>query len=144
MHTSLFGFTPLFHIGATYFRKINWLPVFERVESCIVTTDFKYQIEIVPSYINDMFQSSLNRYSTRSKMALDIPLRKTNTGGQQALSFLGPKIWTEISHSTKNAKIYGFFHTYSEEGNFEQTFSVNNVVRVQIPIKPLKQFSLFI
>ena len=36
-------------------------------------------------------------------MALDILLRKTNTG-QQSLSFLGPKIWTKISHSTKNVK----------------------------------------
>ena len=36
-------------------------------------------------------------------MLLDIRLRKTNTE-QQALSFLGPKILTKISHSTKNVK----------------------------------------
>ena len=35
-------------------------------------------------------------------MVLDLPLRKTNTG--QQTSFLGPKIWTKISHRTKTVK----------------------------------------
>ena len=44
-------------------------------------------------------------------MAKDIPLRKTNTG-QQALSYVGQKIWTKISHSTKNTKAMVYFtHT---------------------------------
>ena len=84
------------HIGAAHFRKINWLPVSERVESCITTTVCKYWNEIIPSNINDVFKLSYNSYNTRSQMALDIPLRKISTG-QQALSFLGPKIWTKIS-----------------------------------------------
>ena len=33
-------------------------------------------------------------------MALDIPLRNTNTG-QKSLSFLGPKIWSKIGPSIK-------------------------------------------
>ena len=37
-----------------------------------------------------MVKPSLCRYSTRSQMTLDIPLRKTNLG-QESLSFLGPK-----------------------------------------------------
>ena len=36
-------------------------------------------------------------------MTLDIFLRETKTG-LQCLSFLGPKIWTKICHSTKNVK----------------------------------------
>ena len=38
-------------------------------------------------------------------MALDIflPKKKQKTG-QQALPFLGPKIWTKIRRSTKNVK----------------------------------------
>ena len=44
-------------------------------------------------------------------MVLDIPLGKANAG-QQALSFLGTKIWTRISHSTKNVKtMASFTHT---------------------------------
>ena len=34
-------------------------------------------------------------------MALDIPLRKTNTKPKR-LSFLGPKIWSKINPSNKN------------------------------------------
>ena len=33
-------------------------------------------------------------------MALDIPLRKTNTG-QKTLSFLGPKIWSKLGLVSK-------------------------------------------
>ena len=36
-------------------------------------------------------------------MALDIPLRKINTG-QKSLSFLGLKIWFKISPSIQNAR----------------------------------------
>ena len=50
-----------------------------------------------------MFKPSCNRYNDRSQMLLDIRLRKINTE-QQALYFLGPKILTKISHSTKNVK----------------------------------------
>ena len=41
-------------------------------------------------------------------MALNIPLRKTNTR-QQALSFHGPKIWTKIGHNMKNIKTTASF-----------------------------------
>ena len=41
-------------------------------------------------------------------MAFDISLWKTKTG-QEALSFLGIKIWTKITHSTKNVKTTAFF-----------------------------------
>ena len=92
------------HIIAIHFRKVNYYQVSERVETCITTTIFNYCNEIVPSYINKMFQPSLRMYNIRSQMTLDIPLWKTNTG-QQALSFLGPEIETKISHSTKNLKI---------------------------------------
>ena len=32
---------PRSHVGAAHFRKINWLPVSERVEYCIAATIFK-------------------------------------------------------------------------------------------------------
>ena len=62
-------------------KKINWLQVRDRVEYCIPNTGIlKYWNGIVPEYIHEMFKPSLCRYSTRPQMALDIPLRKTNTG----------------------------------------------------------------
>ena len=71
---------PKFHIDPSHFRNINWLTVSDRVEYCIVNTVFKYWNVIVPGYIQEMFKPSLNRYSTRSQMALNIPLWKVNTG----------------------------------------------------------------
>ena len=92
---------PRSHINPSHYRKINWLPVSDRVECCIANTVFKYWNGIVPGYIHEMFKPSLRRYNTRSQMALDIPLRKTNTG-QRSFCFLGPKIWSKIGHSIKN------------------------------------------
>ena len=45
----------------------------------------------IQGYIHKMFKPSPSTYSTRSKMALEISLWKTNTE-QKSFSFLGPKI----------------------------------------------------
>ena len=55
-----------------------------------------------------MFNPSLCRHSTRPQMALNIPLRKTNTG-QKSFSFLGPKIWSEIDPSMNNVRTSSSF-----------------------------------
>ena len=53
--------------------------------------------------------------NTTSQMIMDQPLRKRNTG-QQALSFLGRKLWIKISHSTKNVKtMASFTHALKRE-----------------------------
>ena len=96
------------HISATHFRKINWLPVDLRVELCTATTVYKYWNQLAPSYFNDIFTPSLNRYNTRSQMALAIPLRKTALG-QKNISFLGPKIWSKISNDLKVVKTTNCF-----------------------------------
>ena len=101
MHTSILGSTPLFPIGMINLREIYLLLVSKRVESCVATTFFNI----------GMFKPSYNRYKTRSQMKFDIPLRKAITR-QQAFSFLGPKIWTKISHSTENLKTMASF-TYT-------------------------------
>ena len=49
-------------IAQNNFRKINWLPVERRVELCTSTTVFKCWKRIVPSYLNDMFMSSLSKH----------------------------------------------------------------------------------
>ena len=74
----------------------------------IANTAFKYWNGIVPEYIHEMFKPSLCRYSKRSQMALDTPLRKTNTG-EKSLSFLGPKIWSKTDPSIKNVRTFSSF-----------------------------------
>ena len=46
--------------------------------------------------------------NTRPQVALDISLRKTNSG-QQDLSFLGSNIWTKISYGSKAVKTTASF-----------------------------------
>ena len=88
------------HISGTHFKK--------RVELSTETSVYKYWNRLAPSYFNDLFTPSLNRYNTRSQMALDIPLRKTALG-QKNISFLGPKIWSKISNDLKVVKTTNFF-----------------------------------
>ena len=99
-------FTSEIDIDPSHFRKINWFPVSDRVECA--NTVFKYWNGIVPGHLYEMFMPSLYRCSTRLQVALDIPLRKTNTG-QKSLSFLGPKIWSKIGPSIKNVRTSSSF-----------------------------------
>ena len=78
------------HIDPSNFRKINWLPVSNKVESFIANTVIKYWKGIVSGHIHKMFQPSLCRYSTISQMELEVTLRKTKLG-QKMLSFLKTK-----------------------------------------------------
>ena len=95
-------------INPSYFRKINWLVVSDRVEYCIANTVYKYWNRTVPGYIHEMFKPSHCRYSTRSQMAFDIPRQKTNTG-QKSLSFFGPKIRSKIGPSIKTVRTSSSF-----------------------------------
>ena len=77
------------------------------VQYSIANTVFKYWNGIAQGY-HEIFKPPLCRYSTRSQMVLDIPLRKTNTG-QKSSSFLGPKIWSKIGPSIKNVRTSSSF-----------------------------------
>ena len=74
---------------------------------CFANKVFKYWNGSLPGYMKYL-KPSLCRYSTRSQMATDIPLRKANTG-QESLSFLGPKIWSKIGPSIKNVRTLSSF-----------------------------------
>ena len=99
---------PRSHIDPSHFGKINWLLASDKVKYCMANTIFMCWHGIVPVYIHKIFKSWLCRYNRRSQIALDIPLRKTNTG-RKGFSFLGPKIWSKINPSVKNAKISSSF-----------------------------------
>ena len=62
----------------------------------------KYWTGIAPYCRNDIFMPSLNNYNTRSQIALDIPLCRTNKR-QKSMSFLGAKIWNMLRSNIKAA-----------------------------------------
>ena len=73
----------------------------ERVEQRVATNVFKYWNGTSPFYKNELFVSSRNIYKTRSHMALEIPLSKSNLS-QKSISFMGPSIWNKLSNDLKN------------------------------------------
>ena len=95
---------PITHIDPSHFRKINWIPVSDRVEYCSANRVFKYWNGIVKRYIYDeMFKSLLCRYSTRSQMALD------NKYKAKKLILFRAKIWSKIDPSIKNVRTSSSF-----------------------------------
>ena len=86
---------PRSHINPWHFRKINWFPTSDTVECCITSAVFKYWNGIVSGYIHEMFKPSLCRYSSRSQMALDITLQKTE-GGANMWYF-----WAKLRYAIK-------------------------------------------
>ena len=107
--------SPRSHIGTNEFVKINWLPTKNRVEQCLALKVYKYFKRIAPSYVNDIFLRSQNSYNTRrSQTALDIPLKKTNTG-QKSISYLGPSLWNKLdSHLRVAPTTIAFTHNYKK------------------------------
>ena len=88
------------HVGAKKSKKINWLPIKERVEQCIATKVFNYWKGTSTLYVNELFVPSRNTYNTRSHMTLEIPLKKSNLG-RNSISFIGPSVWNKLSNNLK-------------------------------------------
>ena len=88
------------HIGAKEFKKINWLRTKEIVEQRIATKVFNDRKGTSPLYVNEPFVPSRNTYNTRSHMALEIPLKKSNLG-QKSISFIGRSIWNKLRNHLK-------------------------------------------
>ena len=84
------------HIGVNEFKKINWLPVKERVHQCINVNIFKHFKGTSPAYSSEMFiGADQSRFTRNSVMKLNLPFRNKNSG-QKGTSYLGPKIWNEL------------------------------------------------
>ena len=79
------------YIGAKEFKEINWLPTKEKVEQHVATKLLKCCKGTSPFYVNEHFVPSRNMHSTRSYMALGIPLKRSNLG-QKSVSFIEPSI----------------------------------------------------
>ena len=88
------------HIGVTEFKEINWLPTKERVEQRIATKIFNYWKGTSPLYATELFVPARNTYNTRSHVALEVPLKKSNLG-QKNTWFIGPSIWNKMSNNLK-------------------------------------------
>jgi len=98
------------HIGEAQFKKINWLPVNDRVSQISNVYVFKYFAKKTPYYIGELFENLENRsISTRNSfLKLRQPSVKTNFG-KKALFFTAPALWNKLSCDLKQCKSVNSF-----------------------------------
>ena len=100
------------HVSQNEFEKLNWLPISNRINQCILLTTFKFVNDIGRNYLNEVFQwaAESNRTHKSDYHKLKHLFRKT-TAGQNLLSFLEPSKWNKLPESTKKCNnIYTFKH----------------------------------
>ena len=86
------------------FKKINWLPIQDRVNQCILSSVYKFHNNTAPDYMNKIFFHSENNgiHTRASFQKLKLPRRKTNQG-LRALSYVGPSLWNNLDRSLKGS-----------------------------------------
>ena len=86
------------HISQNEFEKLNWLPISDRINQCVLSTTFKFANDIGPNYLNEVFQ-----WAAESNRTLRNDYRKfrRTTAGQTSLSFLGPSKWNKMESTKK-------------------------------------------
>ena len=100
------NFGKMAHISQNEFEKLNWLPISDKTNQCVLSTTFKFFNEISPSHLNEVFQwhAESNRTLRNNYCKLKHPFHKT-TAGQNSLSFLGPSKWNKLPESTKKCTL---------------------------------------
>ena len=102
------------HMGAKEFKQINWSPTKEKVEQRVHANIFKYWKGTLPFCVNVLFFRSRNIYKTRSHMAFEMPLRRSNLV-QKSVSFMGPSIWNKLSNDLNISNTAtSFTHNYKK------------------------------
>ena len=89
-------------ISHKVFKDLNWLPVITRFEQCVVSMVFKFINGNCPYYLNKVFKfAPEGNVSLRNNfLKLKRPFRNTNIC-QNALSFISPSFWNQISETLK-------------------------------------------
>ena len=105
------------------FEKVNWLPIHDRVNQCILSTIYKFYANNAPDYTNKVFShAESNGILTRcSYQKLKLPHRKTNQD-LRALSYIGPSLWNKIDKFLKTSVSLNAFKNnlkdyYFKKGN---------------------------
>jgi len=85
------------HIGYEEFRRVNWLPIEDRINQIKLNHMHKIITGSSPSYMQEgMVRTSLlhNHYTRNSEMSLSVPSMGSN--GQKSFLYTGVKLWNLI------------------------------------------------
>ena len=97
------------HLDKKEFQEINWLPINERMRQRICVFGDNFFNNTSPSYMSDiLIINNVEKHTRNSQYSFKIPLRKTNIG-QNALSYLGPRLWNSLGTDIKLAKTRNVF-----------------------------------
>ena len=119
-------------------KDLNWLPVINRFEPCVISTVFKFINGDCPHYLNEVLKFALEgNVSLRNNfLKLKQSFRNTNTS-QKALSFIGPSFWNKIPETLKKTDNLNTF-----KHNLKKYF-FNRMTRFLLTL-PLLSILLFI
>ena len=104
------------HISQNEIKKLNWLPISDKINQCILSATFKFVSDISPNYLNEVFQWAAESNGTLRNDYLKLKhlFRKT-TAGQNSLSSLGPSKWNKLPESTEKCNnINTFKHNFKK------------------------------
>ena len=96
------------------FKDLNWLPVINRFEQCVISIVFKFINGNCPYYLNEVFEfAPEGNISLRNNfLKLKRPFWNKNTG-HKALFFSVPSFWNQIPYTLKTAhNLNTFKHNY--------------------------------
>ena len=99
-----FGLENRSHVGINEFKTINWLPIQNRYGQCVSVSVFKFCKNLGPVYMS--MYSLIEKTCTprKSIYKLKLLLKPTNMG-QNSASYIGPKIWNNLTNECKLKKI---------------------------------------
>ena len=104
------------HIGVNEFKDIKWLPTKERYQQCVCVKTYKFFNGFAPPYMSDIFHPMTRRQMTRTGA---FKLHQPNSNlviGQKTLSFIGPRLWNNLSsHLKLAASTNAFKHRLKDE-----------------------------
>ena len=95
------------HIGLNHFEKINWLPVKNRADQCIVVMAYNFKNSHSPVYmLSDIYtlNSSLFVKTRRSVDSFLEPIYMKEIS-RKSISYLGSKIWNGFDRNIKTSSL---------------------------------------
>ena len=103
------------------FKDLNWLPVINWFEQCVLSIVFKFIDGNCPYYLNKVFDYAPegNISLANNFLKLKRPFRNKNTG-QKALSLIGPSFWNQIPETLKTTDNLNTFKHNLKQHFFNQ------------------------
>ena len=59
------------HISENVFKKLNCLPISDRIKLCVLSTTVKFVNDVGPNYLNEVFQWAAESNITLSNITLN-------------------------------------------------------------------------